>query len=623
METYTPFRSEWHNSPTPDTPVTAEFLTRLEAILTQITQAVTTVEGASAGASTAAGTAAAQAANALSAATSAAAVAAAAATQVLTRTLTPPVGQDELAYNVKDHGAYGDGINDDRPILQSLLNTAAALGIKSVYLPPGTYYINSATVTGSTGYGLVVPPGVSVRGAGSGLVTFKFGTTPISNLFQIASTLSSTPATITANASAGNVAWTVDTAADIVTGSTVATRITQNGSDPAESRFTVFAQASVSGSVITLDTPSEWALDTTTSLAVNRKLTKVSAIAENMYIGGFHVVGNTNLRHVVGVQWARFLRFEDITGVDVGSGLINAQWCDGCSAKDLYVKSCGAFGNTSKGRGISLSNVRNFLIENLSVDNFDGAAVYIESYSMGVQFKSLRINNRSVARSQAYLIFCGYDCDLYVDGMVVTGWNPADGGTPHDSIVSYGSGPGQASFNNTAIYMPLSRIRAFPIGTATGFFRCFDASGALRTFNMNMVTTSQVTFPLTTGMSGVLGWLRDGLLVKTEVMVTAGIDNTMVTALNIGRTSAGSKALAWTAGSNKAEDRYLGVGVYPIESAFDQDVKITVSTSAVTLPATPQIIVTAYTVQSNNYSTPINGPGSAQPARFLPTHTAP
>lgn len=46
-------------------------------------------------------------------------------------------------YNVKDFGAVGDGVTDDRLAIQAALNTARLGGGGVVFLPPGTYLVSS------------------------------------------------------------------------------------------------------------------------------------------------------------------------------------------------------------------------------------------------------------------------------------------------------------------------------------------------------------------------------------------------------------------------------------------------------------------------------------------------
>lgn len=549
---------------------------------------------------------------------------------IIPRTRAKAVGQDELLFNVLDHGVTGDNVTDDRAAIQAVLNTAASLGISAVYFPPapgGAYLIASVTqsnggypdvlVAGSLTFALVVPPGVSILGAGSDRTTFRVTTT--GNLFFVISTLA-TSTDVVANSAVGDTTFTVSSTAGWTNGDLAAVHFSQNVSDPQEARWTVFATVTgIGAGTITLDTPTPWAMDTTTSLAVNRRLMRVTNVAERMRFEGFHIQGGSSLRHGIGVMWARHLLFKDLTGTDVGSGIINAQFCDNCSARDIYVYKSGAYSNTSKGRGISLSNVVAFLIENFTVDYFEAAALYCESYCIGVRVVGFRMNQRNSARSQPYLIFVGADCDVDIDKLTVTGWNPSS--PTANSIVSLNNA-GQCQLHDMTLYMPLiAAVRAFPISACTGYLRTFDATGVLRTFNMNRVEKSTVTINLADNISKIAS-LRDGLIVGVETYVSPGVTGAMLTTFSLGRTAIGSGALTWTAGQFTRVDVLAGGFISPVNSNHTQAAKVTATTAvAGGIPGGSIAIVSVYTVNYGGAVTLGNEPGTEQSGRFTPTFT--
>lgn len=61
--------------------------------------------------------------------------------------LTPNVRYENV-YNVKDYGAKGDGLTDDRAVIQELLNKCLDEGGGCVYLPSGKYIISKTIVVG-------------------------------------------------------------------------------------------------------------------------------------------------------------------------------------------------------------------------------------------------------------------------------------------------------------------------------------------------------------------------------------------------------------------------------------------------------------------------------------------
>ncbi|WP_186466961.1 glycosyl hydrolase family 28-related protein [Arthrobacter sp. UKPF54-2] len=67
------------------------------------------------------------------------------------------IGKDELHFNVRDHGAKGDGVTDDTGAIQAAINAAALASSPSavVYFPKGDYLAES----------LVVKKGVTLQGS--------------------------------------------------------------------------------------------------------------------------------------------------------------------------------------------------------------------------------------------------------------------------------------------------------------------------------------------------------------------------------------------------------------------------------------------------------------------------
>jgi hypothetical protein len=532
---------------------------------------------------------------------------------------------DRLVYDAQNAGTGTvdpTGVADSRAGLQNRMNTAAALNYPVFYIGPGTYKIDSAT-DGTNAYGLVVPPGLSIIGAGSNRTTFVIGATNL-NLFWIGSTLSATAiATITSDWALRDKTFTCSGGMNgIVTGDVVATRIGQNVSDSAESKQTVLAKVTAaSGTSITIDTPASWAGVVASTSAVNRKFTKVTAVAERQSIGGFHVVGNTNLRHAVGIQTGRYFRVFDVTGIDVGSGAINAQWVDGLSVRDVYVYSCQAFTNVNKGRAVSFSNVTNAVVENLNTDYLEAASLYCESYCKNIRVTGFRIQNRLIARIQQYMIFSGICCSVDISNLQVDAWNTAAVG--YDSVVSFGSATGtdrgQVHLHNTEIYMPLAEIRALPLFACSGYFRCFDASGNLQTFNLNRIERSTVAITLTDNATKT-AWLRDGLWVAIDAAVPAGVTGAGLTALNATRTSGSSVAIPWVANRNIRMDGWIGNVIYPAQSNWDKATKINATVANGAGLTGTIIYITVYSVVPVEYSTVLDEPGTAQIGRFSNTY---
>lgn len=71
---------------------------------------------------------------------------------------------EKIYYNAKIHGAKGDGVTDDSPALNALVQTVHDAGGGTIWLPKGTYMLDSPIIWASN---------VSLRGEGIGISVLK------------------------------------------------------------------------------------------------------------------------------------------------------------------------------------------------------------------------------------------------------------------------------------------------------------------------------------------------------------------------------------------------------------------------------------------------------------------
>lgn len=80
------------------------------------------------------------------------------------------VSQNGQVYNVKDFGAKGDNVTDDRASIQAAIDAASASGGATVLVPPGDYKILAA----GGGYGLLIRSNIILSGADAGGTRIRF-----------------------------------------------------------------------------------------------------------------------------------------------------------------------------------------------------------------------------------------------------------------------------------------------------------------------------------------------------------------------------------------------------------------------------------------------------------------
>jgi len=89
--------------------------------------------------------------------------------QALPAPTPTPTSIPARTFNVKDYGARGDGSMDDRPAIQKAVDACAAVGGGTVFMPAGTYLIDSGVVPRGSYYwiGILLKDNVQLVGDGA------------------------------------------------------------------------------------------------------------------------------------------------------------------------------------------------------------------------------------------------------------------------------------------------------------------------------------------------------------------------------------------------------------------------------------------------------------------------
>lgn len=252
--------------------------------------------------------------------------------------LASKVTKGDLVINVKDYGAVGDGVTDDRLAIQAALN--AAPGTAAVLLPPGDYLIGSGT-------SLDVPADVFLIGQGQGVSRLIRGGSGGNIVTFVGGSLGVTEATLTANAAVGASTLTVDSTATIAAGDWLLLT-DDRPPDPAQPTWPggelVMVASVASGTSLVLRTTSPTA-DQTTHRGVSG--TFDNAAPEG--IGAYLVAQNAKL---VGVTLA-----------------------DGAALRNLSL--INPTPGTGNGAGVNARFTSNVVIEDVEISGMDGTGIVL------------------------------------------------------------------------------------------------------------------------------------------------------------------------------------------------------------------------------------------------------
>lgn len=310
-----------------------------------------------------------------------------------------PTKVDLAIFNVKDYGAVGNGTANDYPAFQAAYNAAVVAG-GIVYMPPGTYYLNSATygIVTQVATGTAPPPVVIWRGAGRGVTTVKLST----NCRGFTSTASASGI----DKWAGNMGFenfTVDN--NNVVGSNnnygvLYDNINYNNIDNMwwERVDTINVKEAVVSGVerrnINISVSGSAALDISTQIQVTNIRVEKCIFGRTGWGGNYGVLiqgytagGNTGWPLLTGQMYRTYVYFDNIVIRDcIHNGGTKATGSTTYSATNFMVGSTGygdrvrienCYGQGSPDDGIEVNSMHDVVIKDCVIYNCNNAAVYM------------------------------------------------------------------------------------------------------------------------------------------------------------------------------------------------------------------------------------------------------
>lgn len=423
-------------------------------------------------------------------------------------------------------GAIGNGKTDDTETINRAIRTLSMLGGGTLNFDGGkTYYITKS---------IHWLPGVNLAGNGCTIITDR-GIVMLKNpspswdsnstghrdegLLEIAGAI------VMREPQRGDRELLLSSVAGFAAGHTVAIRLGQNPDDAPESKLALIATIEAvdpERSMITIDRPIPRSVAIASAAPNNRSVRTYNHNLRDVWLDGFNFEcrDTPNIQCGVFVEWAKNIRVSNITGnrnggANMGAGLLVAFRSEGIAVENyrLY-RNDNSYGQASMGRAVNLATCIDCILVRGEADNLWGCFAFVESYCRNVNFDDTTARHAD-NRTGAALFFAGAESEvthhntrvLYKNSYVLDD----SGGTPSrvtfDGLTCEGAYP-------IALAQPGTRV--------TGLVAIDDGTGQRITFDMNAITTFEVTRRLRPFMrAGIV--LERGILIDAEIHLSEDI----------------------------------------------------------------------------------------------------
>lgn len=189
---------------------------------------------------------------------------------------------------------------------------------------------------------------------------------------------------------------------------------------------TSFALVNSGGSAVNATASNVGVSLTIQTVARQRRIIKLTDIPENILIEGLYLQGATsgtpNAEFGIHMRYARNITFRNISGRDVGPGLIGGQFAENILIENVSLDACSARAQASKGRMFSFAECQGVTVVNYRAEKFDHVMAFIEGGCEQVRFiDGIVINNASGRSSTDQIFFLAGAQDLHVDGLRLEG----------------------------------------------------------------------------------------------------------------------------------------------------------------------------------------------------------
>ncbi len=255
--------------------------------------------------------------------------------------------------------------------------------------------------------------------------------------------------TITANTVDSNTVITVASTSGWAAGDTVFGRFNTAPYDAGEPlNFGYFIIKSIESSTqVKLDRPCGATMTVASTSTLNKRLIRIKKLATNCSVEGFNFynpyTGSAVAEAGIGFQGGWNLTVKNVTGTNMGAGLVAFQFCLNSTISDFMVSAGTTTLNANFGRGFTIDESPGTIIKNGTISNYQGVGIFFEANNPGSQFDNVTFNN-TYNDSERIAISSIGSGDLIVSNCKFTGFKQV----PYSANLS----TGKAYFSNSTVY---------------------------------------------------------------------------------------------------------------------------------------------------------------------------